>query len=319
MCKQQTMEESFINDAELLLFTKSTARFIKKIIEMYYKGKISKDQLKEKLILFKENIQIKFASLEKDDGLKKMDCLEYAIQEYIEQNDVHGFEKSIYFFKSIKNKQNIIQEENNLNEILAFCNNNKILLKELESDLKKKVNVQVFIVCCHQKKFNDAMQFIRTNQIPVEDIKEWLFLLIRDPTLYEKKISDHLRSLLDEYKRILCYVKGLPPQTRLTNRILAGIIALNSIDCLKRKNTDRCPTCLPWIQKIAHLLPYSRRTNTFLRCKGCDEEINESNRPLIYETKHIYSEKYLKSCGYVVYCIKTKTYCKERPEVCFFL
>lgn len=312
------MTEESINEAELLIFTRNTARLIKKLMDMHFKGKINKEQLRDKLKLLKESLKKKFAILERDDGLKPLDNLDYAIQEYLEQNNIHIYEQKIPYFEKLRQKEEDIRK-NNLEELRTFCEANKILLKELKSDLMENLNIRTFIMHCCNKEYNEAIQFIRTKQIPVGSIREWLFLLVRDANSHMKKINVHLNDLINEYKRILCHIKGLPPQTRLTNRIVAGIITLNGIDCLNKKRADECPTCLPWIQSLAAKLPYSRRTNTFLRCKGCGDEINESNRPLVYETRHIYSEKYLKTCGYVVYCAATKKYCDKKPEICFFL
>lgn len=312
------MEPRAVNEAELLLFTRNTTKIIKKLIEMHQKGKFDTEKLKQKLKLLKENLKKKFEKLQQDDGLKPIDNLEYAIQEYFEQNNLDIYEKKIPFFEDLNIKEMSIQQ-NDMNKVKQFCDTNKSLLKELESDLVKKLTVQRFIILCLKDEHNNAIQFIKTNKVPADDIKEWLFLLIRDHNFYKEKISEHRNSLISEYRRVLCHIKGLPLQTRLVNRIAAGIIALNSIDCLNKNKKSDCPTCLPWIQKLAAKLPYSRRTNTYLRCKGCDEEINECNRPLVYETKYIYSEKYLKTCGYIVYCMKTKKYCKNKPEVCFFL
>ncbi|ELQ74755.1 hypothetical protein THOM_2316 [Trachipleistophora hominis] len=312
------MTESFINEAELLLFTRNTARLIKKLMDMHFKGKVSKEQLKEKLLLLKESLKKKFAALEQNDGLKPIDNLDYAIQEYLEQNDIYIYEQRIPYFEKLKQKEENIRK-NDLEELQIFCEANKVLLKELKSDLMENLKVRIFIIHCCNKEYSEAIQFVRAKQISVDIMREWLFLLVRDYNLHMSKINEHLNNLVNEYKRILCHIKGLPSQTRLTNRIVAGIIALNSIDCLNKRRVDDCPTCLPWIQSLAAKLPYSRRTNTFLRCKGSNEEINESNRPLVYETRHIYSEKYLKTCGYVVYCAETKKYCDKKPEICFFL
>lgn len=86
--------------------------------------------------------------------------------------------------------------------------------------------------------------------------------------------------MIQEYKKVQWHIKGIPSQTRLTNRIVTGIIGLYNTNCTKNKVQDS-PTCLPWIEELAIKLPRSRRTNTFLRFKGSNEEINERNRPLI--------------------------------------
>lgn len=104
----------------------------------------------------------------------------------MEQKNLCISEEKISFFKNLKLKEDSIRN-GNLDELITFCENNKIILIELKTDLNQKSNIQIFISHCTNKKMNRAMQFIRNNGIVGNKIKEWFFLLVKDPSIHKEK------------------------------------------------------------------------------------------------------------------------------------
>lgn len=307
---------SNLNSAELLTFSKSTAKIINKLVEARIKGKIESNEYINKLKILKNGLNRKFDQLEKDDSLQTSNDLKSLINEFLQQKKI--INPLDAFFQEIEDQEKKIRN-GDLTELQQFCESNKTLLKETKSDLKQKLITQIFINLVLDTKRTKAIEFVRKNNIPSHIISKWFRLLIDNSIKYKKDLDLHIEELCNEFRTICLFKKGIPQQTRLTNRIIAGIISFNNIQCMKKNKKSECPTCLPWIQQLAVKLPYSKRNNTFIRCIGCQEEINELNQPLLYESKWVYSEKYLKKCGYIVYCKKTDQYFEREPKIVYFL
>lgn len=309
--------EKHINSAEVLFFSKNTGRLIVKLMDGHSAGKITDEAFTKNLKLIQDAVNKKIDKLlNKEDNLVLNDKFENVLTEFFEQKGL--VEPQTPLFVSFKEIENNITN-GNLDDLQNFIKMNKNVLKETKSDLDEELQIQVFINFVLKNKKTEAIEYVRKSGINPKNIQKWTNILISDKEEQLKMNDYHIGVLLEEYKDVLLYIKGIPRETRLVNRILAGILSINTTKCGESSNKKDCPTCIPWISEIAHKMPQSKRQNTFLVCVGTGAQITEDNRPLFYSSRWVYSETYLKKYGYIVYCEKTGRYLMERPKKIFFL
>lgn len=309
--------EKYLNSAEILLFSKNSGRLIAKLVDAHNAGKITDETFVKNLKIFRDAVNKKIDKLlNKEENIVLNDNFEEVLNEYFEQMEL--VEPRTPLFVSFKEiEQNIMKA--NLEDVQYFIKMNKTVLKEIKSGLEEKLKIQMFMNLVLEDKKTEAIEYVRTSAITPQSIQTWSSILISNPTERLKMSDNHSKILYEEYKNILLYIKGIPKESRLVNRILAGILSINTTKCGESYNKRECPTCISWISEIAKKMPKSKRENTFLVCVGTGEQITENNRPLLYSSRWIYSETYFKKYGYIVYCKKTKRYLMDRPKKIFFL
>ncbi|KAM0685753.1 hypothetical protein COBT_003031, partial [Conglomerata obtusa] len=188
------------------------------------------------------------------------------------------------------------------------------------NDFERIIKVFKFISICRNNRIKEATLFVK------EEFKN-------DPTV----INKHLTLLIDNntklpdcfgindvedvallFKSIYLAMYKQCLESRLEKRIEYGIICYKTKMCAIKRNPD-CPTCLNIVSGVRNFMPYARKDNSIILCKGSGKEMNETNQAYCFESGYIYCEEYIINMNYNYECKETKNICKENPLKCFFV
>lgn len=218
-------ESKTVNPAELLTFSKHTYKFINSL----FQSEPNKEDLKKNLKILNYTIKKKIEKLIIGDKIPFINNLEFNINEYYEQKKIKKF--TISYFKEINNFKFNLEVLNN------FCKNYTLYLQN--SDLSLNLKIYNFLLLINNFNKFIAIDFIRENNIPEYKIKKYLYLLISTKMNELRfEIKSIQKEILNEYKRVLLNIKGVPEQTRLFNRVYYGLSALITTECSKGNDNE---------------------------------------------------------------------------------
>ena len=215
---------------------------------------------------------------------KLNDSLEYSA--YLEmQNIVH----------SLKHKE--------LNEALKWTQVNKNKLSKINSDLKLKIVLQMFIEKYKNGEVNECVTFARENfkeflDKYISEISKVMFLLALKPEQI-KKLKDYKELLSDERWTLLesnflstfFEIFSLNYSSFLEILFQSGLMSLKTSFCYTNNKCLSCPICNEEIGKVASTLPASNHQISTLICRITGEIMDTSNPPLALPNGQVYSTK----------------------------
>ncbi|KRH92607.1 hypothetical protein M153_40890001130 [Pseudoloma neurophilia] len=306
-----------VNGAEMILFAKNSSRMITRLVDVHTTGKMTDELFIKNLKVFQEAVNNKIDKLmAQDKNIILNDNFKDVFNEFLEQKQIIKPQTQLFSqFSPIKQKI----QEGDFDDLEYFIKMNKQLLKDADNKLEERLKIHKFINFALKDDKMRAIEFIRNSQISPNDIDPWLPILISDEQTKTKLNEKHTNVLFTEYRNLLLYIKGVPKETRLVTRIIAGILSINTTKCNDTHRKMDCPTCVPWIIELSQRMPQSKKETTYLICLGTGKKMDEENRALLFKSRWVYSEEYLKRYGYIVYCEKTGKYLDERPKKIFFL
>ncbi|KAF7684434.1 E3 ubiquitin-protein transferase MAEA [Astathelohania contejeani] len=195
-------------------------------------------------------------------------------------------------FNEIEKIQNEIMEAN-FNGALEFVKKYKSQLKSYggRCELEETLHIQEYVELCKLDDPTMAAEYAqRTFEKQQERVKPFLPLLVcheaKEVTM-SREMNSYLK-LRDAFGKAVLRVYQLPSTSRLVKRIEYGILALNTKRCGLYYNPE-CPTCQPFIRNLCNELPYSKKLNSIILCKGTGKETNNTKELNGY----IYSQEYL--------------------------
>jgi macrophage erythroblast attacher len=215
---------------------------------------------------------------------KLNDSLEYTA--YLEMQSI---------MHSLKNKE--------LNEALKWTQINKNKLSKINSDLKLKIVIQIFIEKYKKGEIKECVAFARENfkeflDKHINEISKVMFLLALKPEKVKK---------LKEYKELLSEERWLNLEANFLSTFFeifslnyssfleilfqSGLISLKTSFCYTNNKCLSCPICSEEIGKVALNLPTSNHQISTLICRITGEIMDTSNPPLALPNGQVYSTK----------------------------
>lgn len=213
-------------------------------------------------------------------------------------------------------------------DCLAWCSENRAVLKKNKSPLEFVLRRQEFIELTRSRDLLGAISyarkhfpaFIESNEREIE--QAFALLAIGYPTqsmpyswLYDLTRWKDIADLFGQESRSL---HGLPNRPQLEALLLAGLAALKTHQCSRKdkqatKNID-CPVCNAPLNAISEKLPFSHHETSRLVCPVTGSTMDADNAPMVLPNGYIYSqralEKMAESNGGFVLCPRTN--CKFR-------
>lgn len=321
---------------------KTHTKMIEKISSLHSANKLSTPDYKRKMLAELQSIQETFKIIkqfhqnakenkkeEKDEKEENNIKLRFFIAEHLLHNFL--FTPALLYIQ--KHKININQDFyknlyklNNKEAMLAFCKQNKIHLKNIKIENP------------HYKKDQNKESIIGTELETIIRIEEYLHLSATNKEESIKYLSEHFASNIEAVKQylpnliygnlnILYNTRALFRQayykihkqtneSRLQRRIIYGVVALKTKMCGIESN-PMCPTCFNLIHALR--LPYCKKENSVILCKGSDVIMNESNQAFMFDSGYVYCEEYIMRMEYNYVCKETGITCKGNPRICYFL
>lgn len=336
--------ENIIEVNKRLLILKSDLKLTEKIFAMHSKNKITNNEFKEKIKKLKEKLLNSFKEVNDltetiEKNKKNCEDVKFYIAEHLLHNNYidiakgyaqkHHIDINFNFYITLFN---IIEEIKNYNfeKALFFCKENKIHLKSINvpyknqiingSELENQLKIYTFQDMCKKCTKKEAVKYSQqhfyTNK---EVIKPYLVLLVcKDYNVINKYKIENTEDLSEFFKIVYLALHSLTPKSRLSKRIEYGLVAFKTKMCSIKFNSE-CPSCLKIVQNLSKVLPYCKKDNSVILCRGSGLEMNESNQPFCFESGYVYCEDYISKLNYNYACKVTGITCKKNPKICYFV
>eukprot|EP00835_Amoeboradix_gromovi_P003315 NODE_214_length_14327_cov_0.392325.p4 type:complete len:350 gc:universal NODE_214_length_14327_cov_0.392325:4383-3334(-) len=200
-----------------------------------------------------------------------------------------------------KELQNITQklEQHDCTLLLAWCFENRALLKKNKSGLEFRCRQQEYVHIIKSNRTMDAIAYAREHFTAFandnqQDIYHLMGLLT---TKLDTKCSIYYKfldnsqwdTLITQFQADFASIHGLTQHPILILSLQAGLAALKTQTCHPDKH-PHCPVCTPDLHSFSEKLPFSHRTNTCLRCPISGTVMNEHNLPMVLPSGFVVSE-----------------------------
>lgn len=215
-----------------------------------------------------------------------------------------GIEKlvDIEELKQCNEIERLLRVEHSTTKCQAWCQENRQFLKKTRSNLEFQIKLQQYIELCREQKFQEAIQYFRTNLIKNAETK--LFLMQQAAALltyapedttverYSEMYSPkRWQELADIFVKTFQELHGLPQRPLFLQYLATGITALKTHSCevaseadLEMRDGDSfdittpfsrkhkvdltrgymCPVCSMELRRIAQPLPYALHVHSHL-------------------------------------------------------
>jgi len=216
-------------------------------------------------------------------------------------------------------------------EALAWCNENKSVLRKVKSTLEFELRLQEYIELARARKTQEAIAYSRKHLISWQDthltqIRQASALLAFAPSTAcgpYKRLYDLSRwtNLVQSFRMSIYDLNTLPTEPLLHLALYAGLAALKLPSCYDQqtKNVD-CPVCdgetgsASGLGKLAQEVPLSHHVNSTIVCRLSGKIMDEDNMPMAFPDGNVYSREALEEMaaknGGKVTCPRTNTTCE---------
>lgn len=221
---------------------------------------------------------------------------QHSLQEHV---DVELYEESLCVRSSLIN--------GSATECLAWCSENRSLLKKIKSPLEFMLRRQEFIELARRRDLGTCIlyarkhftAFIEGNETEIEQVIA--LLAIRPCTqthpynwLYDKSRWHNIAAQFDLDNQAL---HGLPERPQLVSLIHAGLATLKTPQCSTESESHNpninCPVCTPPLAAIASRLPFAHHETSILVCPITGAIMDADNVPMALPNGNVYSLKAL--------------------------
>lgn len=329
-----------VNKRNIIL--KADYKLTEKIITMYQKNKINREEFVDKLKRLRKRLEedfTKIKELNKRIENKENKDINYYIAEHLLTNEYFeiaekfikekGISIDYAFFENLTNMKEMIRKYD-FSPAVNFIKENKLNLKNVYinykghkingMELENLIKLFTFMDMCKKNKKNEAIQYLRENFDNNKlYIKKYMVLIVSDNYQFKNDLDvNNIEDLCFVFSEIYLSIFGLTNISRLAKRVTYGLIAYKTELCGTKVNYS-CPTCLKSLKALKDSLPRCKRENSIILCKGSNVEMNEKNQPFCFESGYIYCEEYMSRLEYVYTCVVTGKTCKENPKICYFV
>ncbi|TBU03555.1 hypothetical protein CWI37_0276p0020 [Hamiltosporidium tvaerminnensis] len=267
-------------------------------------------------------------------------------KKFVKEFEIEKYNDYSFFKEMYETKQEIYNGK--FDKVLHFCKEYKTTLKNMTipikneylttfiklnihqnkenhtefncSDIENMFRVQEYIELCKNCKYKEAMLYAKETFCKNTFlIKPFLPLLVcRDVSTLKDQINNNYDLLVYIYSKSLYKIHKLSFESRLTRLVECGLIATKTRFCEKNKNM-KCPGCMPFLMDLAAKLPFYKREQSILLCKGLDVEMNDRNQPYMFDSGYVYSDLYISETGHLFICKVTGEICEKKPRRCYFV
>jgi macrophage erythroblast attacher len=194
-------------------------------------------------------------------------------------------------------------------EGLQWCQENRVRLKKIQSNLEFRLRVQEYVQFVKAGKVVDAIAYARKFLSPfaatnMKELQQAIAALAyikhtQRGIVYAQyqKLFDEERweELISEFRREHCALNGLTTDPTLSIVLQVGLSALKTPSCgVPEERTTDCPVCVPPLSSLSQAVPSGHYKHSSLICRITGETMDADNCPMALPNGNVYSHKALR-------------------------